>query len=303
MTDSVSVRRPAVQLRRSRAVAEVCFMVALHVDFESRIPVAKRGERHRAGLANRNVEPADPKVSPPGPPIESVHEQTDVKKAAGRHIRHVITRSPNPCAVVSAQIDSDLRTMTMSRRVEMLNVFAGAFTGLLWWWVSRVLDRRKGECSKHRWAVGLAFGVLVLIATTMGGWWAAAGWGFVGFTVLGSWSLWRENRNTPDAFQHVDAPRQIDDGRVDVVRFDYEDRDGIPSTRTVGVTGLDDRYFEGWCHTAKAIRTFRLDRVEGEMVSNRTGEIFIDSEAWKEDRIGDPMNAGIIPKNAKENRA
>jgi hypothetical protein len=36
-----------------------------------------------------------------------VHEQTDVKKAAGRHIRHVTTRSPNPCAVVSAPVHSD----------------------------------------------------------------------------------------------------------------------------------------------------------------------------------------------------
>lgn len=82
------------------------------------------------------------------------------------------------------------------------------------------------------------------------------------------------------------------DDVLDVIRFDYRDRDGKPSSRTVEVTGLDDNYFEGWCKQRRAVRSFRLDRVIGDVVSMGTGEVR-SPEEWAGDFLDHPDNHGI----------
>ena len=36
---------------------------------------------------------------------------------------------------------------------------------------------------------------------------------------------------------------------------------------------LDDEYFQGICQSRRAMRTFRLDRVQGDITSEESGEI------------------------------
>jgi hypothetical protein len=79
---------------------------------------------------------------------------------------------------------------------------------------------------------------------------------------------------------------------IDVIRFEYEDRSGDMSAREVEVTAISDEYFEGWCRGRKAARTFRLDRVSGEVVSLETGEID-DPYAWAGEHMDDERNDGI----------
>lgn len=60
---------------------------------------------------------------------------------------------------------------------------------------------------------------------------------------------------------------------IDVVGFEYIDRDGVYSDRVVAVHDLERDWFEGWCHVAGAKRSFRYDRVlEGNITRVDTGE-------------------------------
>lgn len=79
---------------------------------------------------------------------------------------------------------------------------------------------------------------------------------------------------------------------VDLVRFDYEDRGGAETTREIEVTGINSEYLQGWCTTRRATRSFRLDRIIGEVVSMETGEV--DSAyGWAAVHMNHPNNRGI----------
>lgn len=82
------------------------------------------------------------------------------------------------------------------------------------------------------------------------------------------------------------------DAVIDVIRFDYEDRNGDPSTREIEVTAISDEYFEGWCRESQGKRTFRLDRVTGDVVSLETGEID-NPYAWAGEHMDDDRNDGV----------
>lgn len=71
---------------------------------------------------------------------------------------------------------------------------------------------------------------------------------------------------------------------LDTVRFDYRDVNGSPSSRRVVVHRVDDKHLEGFCLIRQEERTFRLDRVQGFIVSESTGEMLRPVDAW---RIGD----------------
>lgn len=57
------------------------------------------------------------------------------------------------------------------------------------------------------------------------------------------------------------------------VAFDYQDADGARSARKVTVHSVTDTYLKGECHQRRAERTFRLDRVRGDITDMDTGEI------------------------------
>lgn len=66
---------------------------------------------------------------------------------------------------------------------------------------------------------------------------------------------------------------------LDVVHFTYRDSSGELTQRRVVVRELEERYLTGVCLLRGAVRTFRLDRVVGELVSEETGEV-ADALAW-----------------------
>lgn len=65
---------------------------------------------------------------------------------------------------------------------------------------------------------------------------------------------------------------------LDTIRFSYENSEGEYSERTVRVRSLGGEYFRGHCLKRRADRTFRLDRVIGEVTSEDTGEV---ADAWR----------------------
>lgn len=69
-------------------------------------------------------------------------------------------------------------------------------------------------------------------------------------------------------------PRAIRTGwSKGVVAFTYEDAEGDISHRTVTVHSINSIYLKGECHCKKAERTFRLDRIVGDITDCTTGEI------------------------------
>lgn len=133
------------------------------------------------------------------------------------------------------------------------------------------------------WVVGLLFGIGGLIAITFG--------------IYSTWKLMlnvvkESKRNQPAAQVSTRfGPRPFD-----VIRFEYRGREDYAHLqRTVEVTGVNDTYFEGMCRARQGERTFRLDRVRGEVVSLETGEIFQSASAWRDAHIHDARNLGVSP--------
>lgn len=62
------------------------------------------------------------------------------------------------------------------------------------------------------------------------------------------------------------------------VEFSYVDADGVKTQRTVTVHSVTRVYFKGECHTRREERTFRLDRIVGDLVDCDTGEILSPKE-------------------------
>lgn len=60
---------------------------------------------------------------------------------------------------------------------------------------------------------------------------------------------------------------------LDTIRFEYCSALGEVSQRRVVVRVIEDEYFEGRCLTRNAMRTFRFDRVQGDITSEESGEV------------------------------
>ncbi|MGS0943736.1 WYL domain-containing protein (plasmid) [Pseudomonas luteola] len=61
--------------------------------------------------------------------------------------------------------------------------------------------------------------------------------------------------------------------KLGLVEFTYEDSKGAITSRKVTVHSVTHTYLKGKCHARKAERTFRLDRIIGDIVDLETGEI------------------------------
>ncbi|MXR38001.1 hypothetical protein [Craterilacuibacter sinensis] len=81
--------------------------------------------------------------------------------------------------------------------------------------------------------------------------------------------------------QKKQSQSRITGNRLDAIRFSYLNADGKFSDRSVVVRVLDDEYFQGVCQSRRALRTFRLDRVIGQVTSEDTGEVD-DAFSWAE---------------------
>jgi len=58
-----------------------------------------------------------------------------------------------------------------------------------------------------------------------------------------------------------------------LVQFTYEDSKGDVTFRTVTVHSVAGNNLKGECHDRHAQRTFRLDRIIGDVVDTGTGEV------------------------------
>lgn len=169
-------------------------------------------------------------------------------------------------------------------------MFVGVASG--WSGLVRVLQERydlsqvKAKLlSTAIWGAGMAVGIGVLVAVVMGGW-------VVWKRLLKSYGEARLAQVEKQKAK-VNAARSE---HLDVIRFKYKGRDDyIASSRSVDVSGVDDRYLEGFCQLRRDVRTFRLDRIKGEVVSLETGEVFESADAWLAANIGSSRNKGVSP--------
>lgn len=67
--------------------------------------------------------------------------------------------------------------------------------------------------------------------------------------------------------------------RITEVQFTYQDSEGEITTRTVTVHSVSASHIKGECHDKLAERTFRVDRVVGEVLDLDTGEL-LAAKKW-----------------------
>lgn len=91
-------------------------------------------------------------------------------------------------------------------------------------------------------------------------------------------------------------PDRVTGSRLDAIRFHYLNAAGEHSDRRVVVRVLDGEYFQGVCQARRALRTFRLDRVVGQVTSEDTGEI-ADPQEWARSVSGGARQhaANLVP--------
>lgn len=88
------------------------------------------------------------------------------------------------------------------------------------------------------------------------------------------------------------SPRTSRKGKLDTIRFAYVASGGELTQRRVVVHQLDGEYFQGRCLMRNATRTFRLDRVIGDVTSEDSGEV-ADAFAWAASLLHSP--APVVP--------
>lgn len=126
------------------------------------------------------------------------------------------------------------------------------------------------------------------------------GWAFFVLCVLmgvGAWGNWKDKQK---ATQDEKLP-EIDKGKTETkktienkittlkpksspkvaketIQFWYTDFEGNLSHRIVDVKELDDEYLEAYCHEKEDWRTFRVERIDDEIVDINTGEILTKTD-------------------------
>lgn len=171
-----------------------------------------------------------------------------------------------------------------------MEIVVGVATSLLMRWVSRRENIKDGKPLNHGWYVWPALGLMECLLLLSGGWAAFAGWVFFGLLVVGVYGLNKDSR----AVQKTTF--SVGNECLDVICFKYEGRDDyIALSRSVDVSGVDGRYLEGFCQMRRDVRTFRLDRIKGEVVSLETGEVFASADAWSAANAASPRNKGVSP--------
>lgn len=116
---------------------------------------------------------------------------------------------------------------------------------------------------------------------------------FLALIVLAVIGKIMEKKAGPNRVGEFPKPRSV--AAIDVLKFTYEDQSGNITFRTVDLYGVTDTYMEGLCHSRKAIRTFRFDRVMGSITSLETGEIFVAPADVFRAYWRDSRNVGVMP--------
>ncbi|MDG9889708.1 hypothetical protein [Pseudomonas juntendi] len=87
-----------------------------------------------------------------------------------------------------------------------------------------------------------------------------------------------------DAMPAKKSTRAIRTGwSIGQVAFTYEDSSGEITDRTVSVHSVTRSHIKGECHDRKAERTFRVDRILGDLIDCETGEV-LSPEKWAREK-------------------
>ena len=144
---------------------------------------------------------------------------------------------------------------------------------------------------------GLIYAMVVFIIQAIllvvGGWIAGGVAALIfGFSVFLLYGLWKLSRIGPGkkgggAYRSPTAAGKsiVHGKKLDVIRFDYRNAKGELAARRVNVTTVGQWQFEGIDLAKRAERTFRYDRVVGEITSELTGEVLSPGE-WAVSIIG-----------------
>ncbi|WP_416041935.1 hypothetical protein [Edwardsiella ictaluri] len=71
----------------------------------------------------------------------------------------------------------------------------------------------------------------------------------------------------------INKKKILESGRIS---FDYIDVDGNYTSREIDISDVDSVYLKGYCYLSNGYRTFRIDRIQGDIVCRDTGEILCD---------------------------
>jgi hypothetical protein len=174
---------------------------------------------------------------------------------------------------------------------------AGLAMFALWWVMTLTLSGRHGDGNNRfgRPAYALAVGLLT---------WGLMSMGTVGMLLTAAlliyslYMFWeviaRPSRRRDFSLISPTAapPAEPAQDYLAQIEFDYVDARRNESHREVDVDAVDAEYFEGFCHTALATRTFVIGRVRGKILDKETGEL-LPPKRWAAQMRSDPRN-GIV---------
>ena len=89
---------------------------------------------------------------------------------------------------------------------------------------------------------------------------------------------WRAGNKVANRDNNV-APVEYATDELFQISFYYQNGSGESLLRDVDVKKFDGQYVEGYCHLSHAVTTFRLDRIEGDVVLRNSGWM-MDASDW-----------------------
>jgi hypothetical protein len=96
---------------------------------------------------------------------------------------------------------------------------------------------------------------------------------------LGFFNDQDEKDETQQFYRSKNFAKSSNSKGLNEVAFNYVNAEGVSRFREVDVKSFDGQYVEGYCHAARKFRTFRLDRIEGDIIVRDTGES-MDPYEW-----------------------
>lgn len=88
-----------------------------------------------------------------------------------------------------------------------------------------------------------------------------------------------EREETKQSYRSQNYAKSSKSKGLNKVAFNYVNAEGVSRFREVDVESFDGQYVEGYCHSARKFRTFRLDRIDGDIIVRDTGES-MDPYEW-----------------------
>ncbi|NBB66948.1 hypothetical protein A6B39_05180 [Mannheimia granulomatis] len=116
----------------------------------------------------------------------------------------------------------------------------------------------------------ILIGIVSLLSEYIGGW--AGGLAFFLFIGLGFWADRKDKQNKSKEIKPTIIPDKIDTN-IDGIQFWYTDFNGNLTKRNVRINSLDDEYLEAFDLDKREERTFRVERIDDEIVDLSTGEL------------------------------